>query len=89
MDRAPRAEGKWLHLSFDLISTIDKSRDNGKFLLMFNGTKVGMVTNPEFALYTLNNLAWETLLNNITIHSKYFPNSDWLKAHAKLTTYSY
>ena len=39
----PWAAGKWLHLSFDVTCTIDKSTDHGK-LLMFNGTRVGMLT---------------------------------------------
>ena len=36
----PWAAGKWLHLSFDVI---DKSIDHGKLLLMFNGSRVGML----------------------------------------------
>ena len=61
----PWAAGKWLHLSFDVISTIDKSTDHGKLLLMFNGTRVGMLTNPEFARNTLKNLTRQTPSNHI------------------------
>ena len=84
----PWAAGKWLHLSFDVISTIDKSTDHGK-LLLFNGTRVGMLTNPEFALNTLNNLAWQTPSNHINTKQTNHKIPLWSLFQTKSTTWLY
>ena len=85
----PWAAGEWLHLSFDVISTIDKSTDHGKLLLMFNGTRVGMLTNPEFALNTLNNLAWQTPSNHINTKPTNHKIPLWSLFQTKSTTWLY
>ena len=40
-------------------------------------------------LNTAQRAIWECLLNGFIIHSKYFPDSDWLKAHAQFTITTY
>ena len=52
-------------------------------ILAFSMRSDGGERVKSSALYYLN--AWNRLaafVPNIIIHSKYFPNSDWLKAHA-------